>query len=186
MSKKFLTAGNLLRDSFRLADKIFEDGFRPDFIVGVWRGGAPVAIAIHEFYEYKGVETDHFSIRTSSYTGINQQAKEVKIYGLKYLLENIDASHSMLIVDDVFDSGKSIDALMIEIQKMAGENIPYDIRIACPWYKPGNRQVDLVPDYYLHETEEWLVFPHELQGLTEDEIIQGKTDVADIPEVFKK
>ncbi len=39
MDKKFITAQELLEDSFRLAAKVYEDGFRPQFIVGIWRGG---------------------------------------------------------------------------------------------------------------------------------------------------
>ena len=42
MNKKFITAQDLLEDSFRLAAQVFEDGFRPQFIIGIWRGGAPV------------------------------------------------------------------------------------------------------------------------------------------------
>ena len=48
------------------------------------------------------------------------------------------------------------------------------IRIATVYYKPGKRKVDLVPDYFIHEIEEWLVFPHELEGLTEEEVATSK------------
>ena len=43
MNKNFITSQSLLQDSFRLAAKVYEDGFRPDFIIGIWRGGAPVS-----------------------------------------------------------------------------------------------------------------------------------------------
>ena len=36
MHKIYITAQNLLESSFKLAHMIYEDGFRPDFIVGVW------------------------------------------------------------------------------------------------------------------------------------------------------
>ena len=78
--KKFITSQELLEDSFRLAHKIFEDGFRPDFIVGIWRGGAPVGIAVQEYFDFKKVETDHISVRTSSYYGIGLQSKYAKRY----------------------------------------------------------------------------------------------------------
>ena len=48
MEKIYITADQLLEDSFKLAINIFESGFRPDFIVGVGRGGAPVGIAVQE------------------------------------------------------------------------------------------------------------------------------------------
>ena len=53
MQKTFITAQSLLEDSFRLASQVFEDGFRPQFIIGIWRGGAPIGIAVQEFLSLK-------------------------------------------------------------------------------------------------------------------------------------
>jgi hypothetical protein len=180
MSKRYITAAELLRDSFRLAAQVYEDGFRPQFIVGIWRGGAPIGIAVQEYFDFKKVQTDHIAVRTSSYYGINKQHKEIKVHGLHYLIENANADDSLLIVDDVFDSGRSIDALMKEVSKLSRKNMPSDIRIACPWYKPSNKAVTMTPDYFVTQTDEWLVFPHELSGLTPDEIKEGKTDLTEI------
>jgi uncharacterized protein len=44
----------------------------------------------------------------------------------------------------------------------------------------------LVPDYYVHTTEEWLVFPHEIDGLTPDEILNGKTDLVNVMHLLKQ
>lgn len=184
MQKTFITAQELLIDSFRLAAKIYEDGFRPQFIIGVWRGGTPVGIAVQEFFEYKEVQTDHISVRTSSYYGINKQSKNIKVHGLHYLIENANADDSLLIVDDVFDSGRSIEAMLEQTKKLSRLNMPRDVRIATPWYKPANNKTDIVPDYYLHESSEWLVFPHELAGLSPEEIKEGKSDLADIIDLF--
>lgn len=183
-TKKFITSQELLEDSFRLAHKVFEDGFRPDFIIGIWRGGAPIGIAVQEFFDFKKIETDHIAVRTSSYYGIGQQSKEIKVHGLHYLIENANASDSLLIVDDVFDSGRSIDALIKQIRSLSRLNTPQDIRIACPWYKPTNKQVDIVPDYYVNESDEWLVFPHELSGLTKEELLEGKSELANIKDLL--
>ena len=185
MEKRFITAQELLEDSFRVAAKVFEDGFRPQFIVGIWRGGAPIGIAVQEYFDFKKVETDHIAVRTSSNYGINQQSKEIKVHGLHYIIENANADDGLLIVDDVFDSGRSIEALIAQMKKLTRNNMPKDVRIACPWYKPQNSKVDLVPDYYVHESTEWLVFPHELSGLTPDEIAHGKKDLVNILELFE-
>jgi len=185
MEKRFITAQELLEDSFRVAAKAFEDGFRPQFIVGIWRGGAPIGIAVQEYFDFKQVETDHIAVRTSSYYGINQQSKEIKVHGLHYIIENANADDGLLIVDDVFDSGRSIAALIAQMKKLTRNNMPKDVRIACPWYKPTNAKVDLVPDYYVHESTEWLVFPHELSGLTPDEIAHGKKDLVNILDLFE-
>jgi len=77
--KIYLDAQQLLEDSFRLAAMVYRSGYRPSFIVAVWRGGAPMGIAVQELFAYRGVETDHIAIRTSSYHAIDQQAASVKV-----------------------------------------------------------------------------------------------------------
>ena len=180
MDKHFISAADLLRDSFLLAEQIYSSGFRPNFIVGVWRGGAPVGIAVQEYLEYKGLESDHIAIRTSSYYGIDQQDKDVRVHGLQYIIDRANHDDNLLIVDDVFDSGRSITAVLRELKEKSRRNLPETIRIACPWFKPKKNQTEVIPDYYVHETDQWLVFPHEINGLTEAEIRLGKPDMADI------
>ena len=53
--------------------------------------------------------------------------------------------------------------------------MPEDTRVATVYYKPEKRKTERVPDFYIHETNEWLVFPHELHGLTMDEIAKSKS-----------
>jgi hypoxanthine phosphoribosyltransferase len=185
VDKVYITAQQLLEDSFRLAHQIYEDGFHPQFIVGIWRGGTPVGIAVQEYFEFKEIETDHISVRTSSYYGINKQAKKIRVHGLHYLIENANADDRLLIVDDVFDSGRSVDALIKAIRKQSRLNAPAEIRVACPWYKPSKNSVKFEPDYYLHQSAEWLVFPHELAGLDITEIGEGKKDLGNILELFE-
>jgi hypoxanthine phosphoribosyltransferase len=186
MKKTFITAQQLLEDSFRLASKVYESGFRPEFIIGIWRGGAPIGIAVQEYFDFKGVETDHISVRTSSYYGINQQSKTIKVHGLHYVIENANAKDSLLIVDDVFDSGRSVNALIEQLNTLSRANMPQDVRVACPYYKPKNNKTEIVPDYYVYDSDEWLVFPHELSGLTPDELLNGKTDLANVQDLLKQ
>ncbi len=172
--KIFVTAQSLLSDSFRLGRKIIEDDFHPDYIIGIWRGGTPVGIAVQELLKYHGYPSDHIAIRTSSYTGIEEQSDEVRVHGLHYIVENVNAEDSLLIVDDVFDSGRSIQAVLQRIGELSRRNTPAVVRVATVYYKPGKRKVDLVPDYFIHKTDEWLVFPHELEGLTREEVVANK------------
>lgn len=185
MDKIFITAGSLLQDAFRLAARIHSSGFRPDFIVGIWRGGTPVGIAIQEYFEYMGIETDHIAVRTSSYVGIGQRGKSIRVHGLHYIIEEANADDSLLIVDDVFDSGHSVEALLRELAAKMRLNMPANVKIATPWYKPGSNETELTPDFYLHETDKWIVFPHELAGLSFDEIAGGKTELAPILDILK-
>jgi hypoxanthine phosphoribosyltransferase len=181
MNKQFISANELLLDSFRLAELIYQRGFHPNFIVGVWRGGAPVGIAVQEYLEFMGVPSDHIAIRTASYYGIGEQHKEVKVFGLNYLIDRVTPDQSLLIVDDVFDSGRSLQAIIDQIHLKAGSNAPDIIKTACPWYKPIRNVTNRTPDFYVHATDNWLVFPHELKGLELDEIIAGKgSEIGDI------
>lgn len=177
VDKVYLTAQDLLEDSFRLGLDILKSDFRPNFIVGVWRGGTPVGIAVQEILDNLGVKTDHISIRTSSYTGIGERGREVRVHGLDYIIRNVNADDSLLIVDDVFDTGLSIKAVIDTLKEKARRNTPQDIRIATPWFKPANNQTDLEPHYYLHKSEDWLVFPHELNGLSREEVELNKPEL---------
>ena len=178
MNKHFISAQELLLDSFKLAEQVYLSGFKPDFIIGVWRGGAPVGIAIQEYLDFMGMPTDHIAIRTSSYSGINQQEKTVRVHGLDYIIDNVNASDNVLLVDDVFDSGRSIQAIFERMQDKTRRNMPTNMKIACPWYKPSRNQTEHVPDFFVNETDKWLVFPHEIKGLTVEEIQQGKPELA--------
>ena len=180
MEKIYISANDLLLDSYKLGIKIFDSGFKPNFIVGVWRGGTPVGIAVQEILTYLEAPSDHIAIRTSSYTGIGEQNKKVQVHGLDYIIQNINYDDQLLLVDDVFDSGSSIQAILDTLDKKSRRNTPKDIRIATPWFKPRNNKTQRVPDYYIHETDKWLVFPHELQGLTEDEIFNNKPGVKEL------
>jgi len=168
--KLYLDAQALLEDSFRLAANVYRSGFRPSFIVAVWRGGAPVGVAVQELLAYRGVSADHITVRTSSYHDIDRQASAVEVYNLSYLVKKISASDRLLIVDDVFDTGRSVQAIIDKLAQLTRRNMPEDVRVAVPYYKPSRRQIERVPDYFLHETEEWIKFPHSLEGLSAEEI----------------
>jgi hypoxanthine phosphoribosyltransferase len=174
MHKVFISAESLLRDAMQLAIQIVHSGFRPTFLVAVWRGGAPIGITVQEVLEYHGVHADHIAIRTSSYTGIDQQAKTVRVHALDYLVSRLSAEDQLLLVDDVFDSGLSIQAIMQELASRCRRNLPEQIRIATAYYKPARNRSALKPDFFVRETNEWLVFPHELKGLTREEILEHK------------
>lgn len=185
MQKKYISAQQLLEDSFKLGLQVYESGFRPDYIVGVWRGGAPVGIAVQELLHVLGVPSDHIAIRTSSYTGIGERSKRVQVHGLNYLIKRLESEHSLLIVDDVHDSGLSIEQIIIELKRACKKNTP-EIRVATPYFKPENNKTDRTPDYYLYKSNEWLVFPHEIDGLSPDEIRTNRPELSDIADRIER
>ena len=183
MKKTFLSADALVTDSFRLAQQIYESGFCPDLIIGVLRGGAPISIAVHEYFSYQGQRARHRSIYSSSYCGIDARSETVNVEGVSNVVSEIRAGDKLLIVDDVFDTGKSIETILgvltTEIQKTnLGDEKP-DVRVATVWFKPDNNLTKIKPNYFLNTTKEWLVFPHELTGLTDAEIAEYKPAISD-------
>jgi len=178
--KIYLDAQQLLEDSFRLAAQVYRSGYRPSFIVAVWRGGAPMGIAVQELFAYRGVETDHIAIRTSSYQAIDQQAAQVRVYNLSYLIKKVSADDRLLIVDDVYDTGRSIEAIIHALKSATRLNMPEAVKVAVPYYKPTRNKTQRVPDYYLHETDRWLKFPHSLEGLTLQEVKENRPELHDI------
>ncbi len=188
MQKRFIDEQELLEDSYRLAAKIFDSGYRPNFIVGVWRGGSTVGIYVQECLQYLGVETDHIAVRTS-YRGRDdyfrqlQQGDPVRAHGLQYLFENLDADDRLLIVDDVYSTGRNVGAVLERLEKNLKRNMPRDYRIAAPWYRPGGSES--APDFYLHETGDWLVLPYELTGLTRAEIEAHKPWILPLLDALK-
>jgi hypoxanthine phosphoribosyltransferase len=174
IDKIFISAESLLRDSMELALQVVRSGFRPTFLVGIWRGGAPIGIAVQEILEYNGVECDHVSIRTSSYTGIDQQTRTVRVHAVDYLVSSLNAEDQLLLIDDVFDSGRSLEAVIAELRRRCRRNFPEQVRVATVYYKPARNRSNLTPDFYVRATDQWLVFPHEVNGLSKEEILAHK------------
>ncbi len=184
MNKRFIAANDLLLDSFQLAANIQQAGFKPDFLVGLWRGGSAVGIAVQEGLDHFGIKTDHIAIRTS-YTGLPgyskmvDKAESIRVHGLQYLLENLSAEHSLLIVDDVYSTGSSVSAVIEELTRKTRRNLPQDIRIASVWYRPTERTIQ-PPDYFVHETSDWLILPYELSGFSIEELRENRPELRDI------
>ena len=181
MKQTFISADDLLLDSFRLAARIVDSGFRPNFLVGLWRGGSAVGIAVQEGLHFLGTETDHIAVRTSysgapGYEEMVSGETGIRVHGLQYLLENLCSDHSLLIVDDVYSTGSSVRAVIDQLRVKTRRNLPQDIRTASVWYRPSERTIR-APDFYLHETRDWLVLPYELVGLSLDELQEHKPEI---------
>ena len=176
-AKTYLSAQQLLEDSFQLGADIIASGFKPTIIIAIWRGGTPMGIAVQEMLAYAGIETDHIAIRTSSYSGIDGRSSEIRIHGMNYLIKHVRHEDRLLIVDDVFDTGLTIEAVIDHLREKARLNTPHDIRVAVPYYKPTRNQSGRVPDYFLHETSQWLKYPHSLEGLSVDEVAANRPEL---------
>ena len=176
IEKEFLRADDLVRDSFSLAKRIYDSGFVPDVLLVLWRGGTPVGIVIHEFLLYKGIDTYHTALKVESYVGIGDRV-EPRIEYLESLLENVTSESRVLVIDDIFDSGST----MKHVTELLAPSVS-EIKIATLYYKKDANTTDITPDFYSRKTDRWIVFPHELVGLSEREIQAKDSVIADLLE----
>ena len=175
-----------MQDSFRLGVAIFNSGLRPTFIVGLWRGGSTVGIYVQECLQTLGVKTNHIALRTS-YQGaptyntmVNDPDQHIRVHGTQYLLETLNSNDSLLIVDDVFSTGLNVEAVIERLTTRLKRNTPSEVKVATLWYKPATRRTDREPDYAVHETDDWLVLPYELKGLSSEELQTHKPVAASL------
>lgn len=166
MKKRYLDGNSYLRDIWSLASIVSRSSWRPDVIVALWRGGAPVGVAMHEFFAAAGRDTKHIPLKCASYTGIGVNDGGVEFFNPKPVLEVVAKAQKVLVVDDVFDTGKTAQAVLSLFKDVCSE-----VKFAAVYWKKEKNLSDLVPDYFVKETGgDWLVFPHEIVALGDDEI----------------
>jgi hypoxanthine phosphoribosyltransferase len=165
MKKVYVSANDYLCDSFRLARKVLESGWLPDDLIALWRGGAPVGVAVHEFLYYHGLRPRHRALKCQSYTGIQTHNQSVVFENADEIFRSIVQGSRVLIVDDVFDTGNTARTVLARLAPLKA-----DVRVATVYWKPNESNADIRPDFYVRKTDEWIVFPHELDGLTPDEV----------------
>jgi hypoxanthine phosphoribosyltransferase len=86
------------------------------------------------------------------------------------------AGQRVLVVDDVFDTGKTAQAVKARLDAAGVE-----MRLACVYWKPAKNVTSLRPDYFARDVgTEWLVFPHEIEGLSADELAEKDPLLADL------
>ena len=163
---RYLDANAYLADSWKLAAAIRKSGWKPDCIIALWRGGTPVGIAVHEFFKATGWQVGHVPLKCASYTGIGQSTGNVVFTHGDAVFGDIKPGERVLVVDDVFDTGHTAVAIAKRIAAIGAE-----MRFACVYWKSANNATSMKPDYFVKDVGlEWIVFPHEIEGLTNEEI----------------
>ncbi len=174
--KTYLSADNFLRDAWRLAAAIKASGWKPDLLIALWRGGAFPGVAIHEYFKATGWNVEHLPLKSSCYTGIDTLASEVVFTLGDEVFSRLTPGQKVLVVDDVFDTGLTAQAVKARIDATGAE-----MKLACVYWKAARNRTALTPDFYTRETgDDWIVFPHEMEGLTSDEIKQKDSVLHDL------
>lgn len=159
-----------LLDSFRLGKKVYETGFRPRHAISIWRGGTPVGLGVDTYFKCQGLRINHTTIATESYSGINERG-DVRIKGLEHLIKVVCPEDPLLIIDDVYESGRTIESIVRTLREQARANAPEDIVIATVHSKPEKHEYRELPLVALEELpgNVWIDYPHELADLVVDD-----------------
>ncbi|NPD87287.1 MAG: phosphoribosyltransferase [Asgard group archaeon] len=157
--------------TFYLFEKITDDEFFPDIIVGIARGGWIPARLLADFYGNRRTA----NIKIEFYDNTTRASDEPII--TQEISENVEGK-IVLVVDDVADSGKSLIAAVEHIKSMN----PKEIRTATLYYK---KHSILKPDYYIRETQSWVVYPWEY-GEFVAFLYNQMRDTMNVKEISKK
>ncbi len=176
--KVFVDAQTLLLDSFCLGAKVYKSGFIPTCILAIWRGGGPIALAILEVLRYKGLDPHHSVIRAESYSAMSQK-HSVLVEGIEETAQMLNSEDKVLIVDDIFDTGRTVEYITGEIKKKTRKSTP-QIKTATVFFNKEKNKTQMEPDYYIRKVNSWVVFPHELEGLSPHEIAKKGESLLDI------
>lgn len=174
-SKKVcIDANTFYADSFKLARMIWDDNYRPELIVALWRGGTPAGCVVTEFFSYKGHKHYNIALKAQSYDEKLENNKDVMFDGLEMLLDKLEPKTKVLVIDDVWDTGKTMVNFLNYIDvKTLGKISESNIKIGTVYFKPGFNEASRGPDYYVVADDSWLVLPHELVNNSK-EIIKQK------------
>lgn len=196
MEKIFIPYDTIRNNALKLADRIYETGFVPDVIYIPLRGGVYMGNVFSEYYKIvrkEGRPVFYAAVVARSYTDIHKRDK-VMIDGWTYDPQYLRNGDKVLFVDDVFDSGVTLNYLVEEIMTYG---IPReDIKVAVHDYKvfPNKRKLPIQPDYYCEkivvedeEDEKWLHYmSHEFAGLTSDEIEKHYSEDEEVKAILEK
>jgi len=181
MKKEFLSYDIARNNTLKLAHKIFQDGFIPDVVYVSLRGGVYMGNIISEYFKVvrkTGRPVHYAAVVARSYTDVNKKEK-IMIDGWTYAPEYLRTGDKVLLVDDIFDSGTTINFLADII---LSKGIPRDdIKVVVHDYKyfyDKDKQLPIQPDYWcrkyeasIHDEVHWIHYmSHELVGLTKDEL----------------
>ena len=141
-----------------LAEKVRNSGKRFDLVVGVARGGLPVAMVVSDRLD---VRIDFINVK--SYTGIGERGTPVI---LSTLTEEI-AGKNVLIVDDLVDQGETMKVVKDFLARKGPKLLEVAVLFKKPW-------TNFEPDYHLEVVDRWVVFPFELSEVNRLRVANGE------------
>lgn len=148
MSRFLIPSWEEIHESvLRLVDDILVNGYKIDLIVGILRGGYVVARILCDLLKANDIGV----VEVKFYRGVEEKAERPII--TQPLTADVRGKN-VLIVDDVVDSGRTLEIVTEQVRLRGAKNV----KSAVLYYKPKSI---IKPDYFVHETVEWVVFPWE-------------------------
>ncbi len=129
-----------------LAEKIRATGKHYDLVVGIARGGIPVAMVVSDHLD---VKIDFVNVKS-----YNDIGKRTAPRILSTLIEGVQGK-DVLLVDDLVDQGDTL----VFMKKFLADQKPRSLEAAVLFRKPWSK---VEPEYFLETVSEWIVFPFEL------------------------
>ena len=178
--KEFLDFYTVRNNALLMADRILNEGFIPDIVYMLLRGGSGIGNVFIEFFRLSGCPVKTAAAVAESYAGVRQPEAALRLSGWTCAPASLKRGSRVLLVDDIFDSGRTINCVADEIVKagISRENL----KIAVHDYKikhfdPLQKTLEFHPDYYARQFEifneaddVWIHYlSHELEGLTKEE-----------------
>ena len=133
------------------AQKIQKQNYKPDIIIGIARGGVIPARILIDLLETPQLT----AIQIEFYTDINQTQQEPT---LNQPLTTKITGKKTLLVDDIADTGKSLELAKIHLKQQG----PKEIKTVTLFQKP---QSIITPNFYEKQTTNWVVFPWETKEI---------------------
>jgi len=169
------SAHSLLLDAIRLGSMIVADeSFRPDFLVALWPGGIHAGLPVHELYKYHQKKDasvrppDHISLNTAQ----TRSSYRTDIIGIQYLVERIQRTHRILIIDTTFRSGQVVNDVLLQLKDALRRNLILEhVRVAAIYYNPDDSSTWTVPriirkpHYFVHQVHSEVVYPQSVHKL---------------------
>jgi hypoxanthine phosphoribosyltransferase len=129
-----------------LARQVADDGYRPDIVLGIARGGLLVCGAIGYALGVKNT----FTMNVEFYTGVDERLDMPMI--LPPVPDLVDfAETKVLIADDVADTGATLEIVKDFLAGKVAE-----VRCAVLYEKPRSA---VSCEYVWRRTDRWIVFP---------------------------
>src|SRR6188472_2092317 len=132
--------------SRELAEQVYRDGYRPDIVLAIARGGLLVAGAVSYALDVKNT----FTMNVEFYTGIDERLDMPML--LPPVPDLVDLGESrVLIADDVADTGATL-----ALVKGFCEGKVSEVRCAVLYEKPRST---VRCEYVWSRTDRWIDFP---------------------------